>query len=125
MLVAKRKNLVKQDKGNKSNATRKLTDEEEEKRFESGECGDKYPLTLKRTLWWYSSMNFGFRARDESRKLYWGDVKLQVDSQTGREFLVWSVDRGSKTRQGQEGGHRHKFDPKIFATGKTRCPVMF
>ena len=70
-------------------------------------------------------MNFGFRARDESRKLCWGDVKLQVDSQTGREFLVWSAERGSKTRQGKEGGHRRKFEPKIFATGKTRCPVMF
>ena len=116
---------MRQGKGNKPNATRELTDEEEEKLFESGEFGDKDQLTLQRTLWWYLSMNFGFRARDESRKLCWGDVKLQFDSQTGHEFLVWSFERGSKTRQGQEGGQRRKFDPKIFATGKTGCPVMF
>ena len=52
-------------------------------------------------------------------------MNLQVNSETGNEFLVWSVERGSNTRQGQEGGLRRKFDPNIFATGKTRCPVMF
>lgn len=69
-------------------------------------------------------MNFGFRARDESRKLCWGDVKLEIDPQTGREVLVWAAERGSKTRPGLEGGHQRQFDPKIFATGTTRCPVL-
>ena len=62
-------------------------------------------------------MNFGFRARDESRKMYWDDVKLQVDSQTGRDFLFWSSERGIKTPQGQEG-HRRTFEPNIFPLAK-------
>ena len=44
-MVAKRKILVRQGKGNKPNATRKLTDEEEGKLFESGKFGDKDPIT--------------------------------------------------------------------------------
>ena len=36
VLAAKRKNLVKQGRGNKPNACRELTSEEEEKLFESG-----------------------------------------------------------------------------------------
>ena len=59
-------------------------------------------------------MSFRFRARDESKKLYWDDVKLQIDSQTEREVLVWSAERGSKTRQGQEGVHRCIFEPKCL-----------
>ena len=39
VLAAKRKNLVKQGRGNKPNACRELTSEEEEKLFESGAFG--------------------------------------------------------------------------------------
>ena len=124
VLAAKRKNLVKQGKGNRPNATRELEDEEEEKLFESGEFGLQDPVALQRTLWWFLSMHFGFRARDESRKLRWGDVKLDRDPQTNREVLVWAAERGSKTRQGLDGGHRRVFDPKAFATGTNRCPVQ-
>ena len=39
VLAVKRKNLVKQGRGNKRNACRELTSEEEEKLFESGAFG--------------------------------------------------------------------------------------
>ena len=90
-----------------------------------GEFGLQDPVALQRTLWWFLSMHFGFRARDESRKLRWGDVKLDRDPQTNREVLVWAAERGSKTRQGLDGGHRRVFDPKAFATGTNRCPVQY
>jgi len=32
---------------------------------------------------------------------------------------------GRKTRKSIEGAHRRQFNPKIFATGKERCPVRF
>ena len=70
-------------------------------------------------------MQFGFRAWDESRKLFWGDIVLDVDAETGREVLVWTAERGSKTRQGLEGGHQRQFCPKAFATGTNRCPVLY
>ena len=88
VLAAKRKSLVQSGFGNKSNATRELTEEEQEKLFETGQFGDHDPLALQRTLWWLLSLHFGFRARDESRKLCWGDVLLENDPETGRELLV-------------------------------------
>ena len=80
---------MRQGRGNKPNACRELTSKEEEKLFESGAFGCHNPEALKRTLWWFFSLHFGFRARDESRKLCWGDLELQTDPETGREILVW------------------------------------
>ena len=77
-------------------------------------------------MWWFLSLHFGFRARDESRKLLWGDVQLQQDPvQDCREVLVWINERGTKTRKGQENGHQRAFQPKIYATGTERCPIKF
>ena len=126
VLAAKRKSLVQSGFGNKPNATRELTEEEQEKLFETRQFGEHDPLVLQRTLWWFLFLHFGFRARDESRKLCWGDVLLEKDPETGRELLVWRTERGSKTRQGSsETGHRRPFSPKLFATGDARCPVKF
>ena len=125
VLAAKRKSLVKEGRGNKPNASRELTDEEEAKLFETGEFGNHNPLALQRTLLWFLSMQFGFRTRDESRKLCWGDIVLDVDAVTGREVLVWTAERASKTRQGLKGGRQRQFCPKAFATGTNRCPVLY
>ena len=97
VLAAKRRNLVKQGRRNKPNGCRELTTEEEEKLFESGEFGCHNPEALQCTLWWYFSLHFGFRARDDSRKLCWGDLELQNDPETGwqkegaRPGKVWKV----------------------------------
>lgn len=125
VLAAKRKSLVKEGRGNKLNASRELTDGEEAKLFETGEFGNHHPLALQRTLWWFLSMQFGFRARDEINKLCWGDIVLDVDPETGREVLVWTAERGSETRQGLKGCHQPQFCPKAFATGTNRCPVLY
>ena len=60
----------------------------------------------------------------ESRKLCWGDIQLQENSD-GREMLVWLCERGTKTRHGQENGHQRSFQPKIYATNSERCPVKY
>ena len=70
VLVAKRKSLVHEHgKGNKPQAATALEDEEEDALFTTGEFGDSNPVSLQRTIWWLLSLHFGFRARDESRKL--------------------------------------------------------
>ena len=124
-MAAKRKSLVKEGRGNKLNTSRELTDGEEAKLFETGEFGNHHPLALQRTLWWFLSMQFGFKARDEINKLCWGDIVLNVDPETGREVLVWIAERGSEMRQGLEGCHQPQFCPKAFATGTNRCPVLY
>ena len=72
-------------------------------------CGGFYPYT-------------GFRARDESRKLHWGNLQLQQQND-GQEVLVWLAEQGTKTRHGQERGNQRAFHPKIYATNTARCPV--
>ena len=55
-----------------------------------------------------------------------GDVSLQTDPiEDGREMLVWLNERGTKTRKGDENGHRRPFSPKEYATNTERCPVQF
>ena len=126
VLTAKRKSLIQSGSSNKPNATRELREEEQEKLFKTRQFGDRDPLVLQRTLWWFLSLHVGFRARDESRKLCWGDVLLEKDPETGRELLIWQTERGSKTRQGSsETGHIRPFSPKLFATGDARCLVKF
>ena len=125
VLAAKRKSLIhEQGKDSKPQAATALEDEEEDNLFEIGEFGDSNPVSLQRAVWWLLSLHFGFRARDESRKLRWGDVQLQQDKD-GEEMLVWLAERGTKTRHGQEKGHQRAFQPKVYATKTERCPVKF
>jgi hypothetical protein len=121
VLAAKRKSLVnKAGKGNKPNATRSLTQEEEDKLFECGQFGVSGPEVLQRTMWWFLVLHFGFRARDESRKLRWGDIQLQRNTD-GREMLVWLCERGTKTRNGQENTEwSRKRSPKILSAKDLR-----
>ena len=72
--------------GNTPNATREVTEEEQEKLFETRQFGDHDPLVLQRTFWWFLSLHFDFRARDESRKLCWGDVLQEKDPEQAENF---------------------------------------
>ena len=81
-------------------------------------------LRFKELCGGFLSLHFGFRARDESRKLRWGDVQIQQQND-GQEVLVWLAERGTKTRHGQERGHQRAFQLKIYATNTSRCPVSF
>ena len=124
VLSARKKQLVVENaKGNRPQAARELTAEEEDELFRLGEFGDSNPEALQRTVWWLLSLHFGFRARDESRRLKWGDVKLCKDPTTGNEFLLWEAERGSKTRHGD--CYYRAFNPVAQATSNDRCPVKF
>ena len=68
---------------------------------------------LQRTVWWILSLHIGFRARDESGRLKWGDCEL----------LLWKAERGSKTRYG-DGQHQRAFYPTAQATENERCPIQ-
>ena len=126
MLEARRKNLDVKGKGNRPKATRSLTEEEEETLFQSGAFGAENLVALQRAMWWILSLHVGFRTRNESLKLYWGDVSLQTDPiQDGREMLVWLDKRATKTSKCKENGHRLPFSPKTYATNTQRCLVHF
>ena len=125
VLSSKKKQLCEvHAKGNRPQAARQITEEEEDLLFRSGEFGEDNPEALQRTVWWLLSLHFGFRARDESRKLKWGDIVLETDSETGNELLVWAAERGSKTRHG-DGHHTRAFNPIAHASNNERCPVRY
>lgn len=117
-LSKKKQLVVEQAKGNRPQGARELTDAEEDLLFRSGEFGDKNPEALQRTDWWLLALHFSFRARDESRKLKWGDIVLENDTETGNEVLIWISERGSKTRRGH--GDRRAFNPTAQATNNER-----
>ena len=123
VLLAKKRELVeKHAKGNRPQAARSITASEEDLLFTTNQFGDHDPEVLQRTVWWVLSLHFGFRARDESRKLRWGDISLEKNPESGEEVLVWTAERGSKTRHG-EGTHQRAFNPTAQATNSERCPV--
>ena len=111
VLLARKRQLVEEfAKGNRPQAARALTEAEEDLLFDQGLFGDHNPEVLQRTVWWAIALHFGFRARDESRKLKWGDVDLSFVPETGKEVLVWKSERGSKTSHGN--GHRERFSQR-------------
>ena len=68
---------------------------EKDKRFQSGKFRASSPEALQRTMWWFLSLHFGFRARDQSGKLLWGDVQLQQDPvEDGSEILNFKSSMG-------------------------------
>ena len=125
VLKKRRAELTRMGKGNKPNACRALENEEMDVLFnETDTFGVRNPEQLQRTIWWKIACHFGHRARDESRKLEWGDIQKVYDKVSGRQMLVWNVERGSKTRNGAPMGHLRSFYPKALETGGPRCPVM-
>ena len=122
-LKAKRKHLRKGGKGAKKNAAEPLSAANEDKLWESGQLGDHSPQALQRTVWFYATMHFGWRGCDEHRRACYGDFRGGV-SDDGREYMEFSVERGSKTRTGADPGEAQRaFHPRMFATGAIRCPV--
>ena len=122
VLAAKRKELKKLGMGNKPNATRELEKEEVDKMFNDGFFGDQDPVSLQRTMWWILSLHFGWRARNESRKLKWGDISVEYDMVRDLNYLEWHKERGTKTRVGNENEEERKYS-KAYETKTDRCPV--
>ena len=117
----KRDLVVNNAKGIRPQAARELTEDEECLLFQTGQYGEDDPKVLQRTVWWVLSLHFGFRARDECRRLQWGDIAVEDDPVSGKQVLECKAERGSKTRQGD--GHCRAFSPKAHATNtanKTR-----
>ena len=122
VLLAKKRELVqKHAKGNRIQAARSITPSEEDLLLHTSPWPQPWGVPVQRTVWWLLSLHFGFRARDESRKLRWGDIVLENDPHGG-EASVWKEERGSKTRHG-EGIHHRAFNLTAQATYNERCPV--
>ncbi|CAB4025586.1 Hypothetical predicted protein [Paramuricea clavata] len=76
-LQSKQKELKKQGKGNKPNASVPLTSSELNTLYAKNLFGMRNPESLLNTLWLNNTMHFGLRGCKEHRDMCWGDVKLK------------------------------------------------
>ena len=120
---AKLKAMKQAGKGNRPYRAEALTQKEEAVLFERGELGTHNPKALTRTMWWQMSLLLGFRGRDESRKMLWGDIQLKAD-EDGGEYLEFN-ERTTKTRDGGSAGGSREYAPKAFENKENpqRYPV--
>ena len=99
VLAAKHKSLVHEhDRRNKLQAAQAVDENEEDALFEAREFGDSNPVALQRTVWWFLSLHFGFRARDESDEDDWlnaATFKVEYDFHSNL-FLIRTLWCASK-----------------------------
>ena len=112
-LIAARKMLKKQGKGNKSKAAEPLESSDIAQLWEKGALGDKDPETLQNTIWYLLTLHMGMRGRDEHYKIMYADfeVKSAID---GIKFVEFN-ERDTKTRSGEISDIR-PFKPKMWST---------
>ncbi|KAK3741660.1 hypothetical protein QZH41_005088 [Actinostola sp. cb2023] len=122
VLASKRKQLRKEGRGRKPNKALGLTETQLQKLWDENQLGCHSPMPLLRTVWLNNTMHYGWRARDEHRKVRLGDLKLRRDEQN-QEYVIWLIERGTKTRTGAEQAPERYFNPRMYATGGDRCPV--
>ncbi|XP_031567055.1 glutamine-rich protein 1-like [Actinia tenebrosa] len=123
-LMSRRRELRKEGKGNKPNATVPLTSKDIDAIFNENEFGVHDTEILSRTMWFLLTLHFGHRARHEARQLKFGDVLLKKDEINGEKYVEWFQERETKTRHGDENEHQRAFRPRAYESGDKKCPVV-
>ena len=95
VLKSKRRELRKQGKGNKPNATVPLANQDIERIFDENQFGIHDPDVLSRTMGFLLTLHFGHRARHEVRQMKFGDIVWRKHEASGEEYLGWSTERES------------------------------
>ena len=103
-----------------------ITKEQVEQLFRTGqlgECDTQDPAQLLRTTWFYITLYFGKRGRENQRKLTKEMLLLQSTPQ-GRQYYELRNLLGSKNHQGGLHDSNDESDGKMFAfPNSPRCPV--
>jgi hypothetical protein len=114
-LNSKKMQLKKAGFGRKARASEPISHNDEEALFSAGEMVSHTPAALQFSLFYFFGKMFGFRGRDEHRKLKFGDVSVFTDS-TGTQYLQYA-ERDSKTFDGTGKDDYRSTIPRIFSTG--------
>ena len=79
------------------------------------------PESLIHTMWWLLTQQFGLRGRQEHRRMRLEDFRIMkgVDDLEFVEF----AEGPTKTRPGCLNAKSRQFQPRMFQTGRERCPV--
>jgi hypothetical protein len=100
VLKGKQKQLKSLGYGNKPKTAEPLTEEHINKMYECKTLGDDNARALIHSLWLICTTHFGMRTGQEIHNLRWGDINLEMDDQTGEEYLILDTERQTKTRTG-------------------------
>lgn len=121
-LKSKQRDLKKQGKGDKPNASVPLTEDDIKLLYDKGLLGKSTPEALLNTVWFNNTVYFGLRGCKEHRDMCWGDVQLRQTT-NGEEFLEYT-ERQTKTRTGENPRDVRQIKPKMFSVqGSERDPV--
>lgn len=116
-LNSKQKQLKKQGRGNKPNASVPVTEEEMKAQYNKGLLGMSSPEVLLNSLWLNNSLHFGLRGIQEHHNTCWGDVTLNKTAD-GVEFLEYN-ERKTKTPTDANVSDVRPLAPKMFATNSS------
>ncbi|XP_053389801.1 uncharacterized protein LOC128552764, partial [Mercenaria mercenaria] len=72
------------------------------KLYDAKTLGDENPRAVIHSLWLICTTYFGMRTGQEIHSLRWGDIQLEIDDQTGEEYLVLDTERQTKTQTGSD-----------------------
>ncbi|CAB4014174.1 Hypothetical predicted protein [Paramuricea clavata] len=121
-LVSKQKDLKRQEKGNKPNASSALSEADIAVLYEKELLGTSSPDALLNSLWFNNTIHFGLRGCKKHHNMTWGNVKLHK-TVCGEEYLEYN-ERQTKTRSGENTRDARKVTPKMFSVpGNKRDPI--
>lgn len=121
ILEGKARTLRENGLGRRPNASRALTNEEEEILWKAGKLGKTNPKALLHTVWFLTTQHFGLRGRQEHTTMSMDNFLFKTD-ESGEKYVEFLEDP-TKTRY---KGLHHKprvTNPKMFSTDGDRCPV--
>ena len=121
ILEGKARNLRKEGKGKRPNASTFITEKEENILWDTGKLGSNSPKSLVHTMWFINTQYFGLRGNQEHVTMCMNNFIIKLDEK-GVEYIEFLEDI-TKTRQ--KGLHHTKrvTNTKMFATNGPRCPV--
>ena len=113
--------LREKGKGKKPNNARPLTHDDEEVFWRHGQLGAKNPRSLLNTIWYFITIQFGLRGREDHHNLQVSEFKMETDEK-GRAYVEFEQGP-SETNQGGLNFREKTIRPRMYATGGERCPV--
>lgn len=114
--------LRENGKGGRPNASKPLTNSDEEVLWNGGKLGTTDPETLIHTLWHFLTQTLGFRGRQEHKIAEIQDFQFSLD-ENQNEYVEYNDCKPTKTRPGAIRAKRRPQRPRMHATGTERCPV--
>ena len=122
-LEAKARYLRQKGMGKRKHAANALSEDDEEHLWETGHIGKHSAQALVNANFKNLTEHFGLRGRQEHYSMQVEDFSLITNPDKSVRYVAFK-EGPTKTRQGGLRVTHRAAQPKMFATGGERCPVM-